>query len=558
MAVGLAKLAPTESPDMDAGTLAYLGKFGYMGPQNPDSRMAAITSPGVQRKALEDFQSMAGLPVTGVLDAETKKVMALPRCGNKDRLSMGDDAKRKKRFALQGSNWRNKRITYRIQNFTPDMSYSAAATEIERAFRVWSDVSSLSFVRTYGRPDIEIVFAKGEHGDGNPFDGAGGTLAHAYFPQYGGDAHFDDSESFTFNMSSGINLFQVAAHEFGHSLGLGHSRVQQALMAPFYRGYVSGFKLHSDDIAGIQAIYGANQAATNPPPRPTVRRTVPVVTNRPTRPPTGERTTVKYPELCQISRIDAVTYLKKNDRTYMFSGDYYYRLNDYGVDRGYPRKISDGWRGLEGNIDAALHSKEPSEESVIYFFKDSRYWKFIRGRPASGYPKRIGVDGFYGLPSNLDAAFVWSGNGKVYFTKGNRYYRLSNQYGVRYEYRRVDRGYPRDLSIWDGLPSQISASLQWKNGRTYFFNMAEYRRFNDRNFRVDSGYPRSTSRWWFGCSSSAGIKQSTVVPPISGEKDNNGMMGADNEIDSNTNAATSPIMHVTQALLLTSLVALLS
>jgi Matrixin len=39
-----------------------------------------------------------------------------------------------------------------------------------------------------------------------------------------------------------------AAHEFGHSLGLSHSDVRSALMAPFYRGYDPVFRLDSDDI----------------------------------------------------------------------------------------------------------------------------------------------------------------------------------------------------------------------------------------------------------------------------------------------------------------------
>lgn len=64
---------------------------------------------------------------------------------------------------------------------------------------------------------------------------------------------------FTFQALSfylpGYSLFLVAAHEFGHALGLDHSNVPEALMYPNYH-YREDFPLNKDDIEGIQYLYG--------------------------------------------------------------------------------------------------------------------------------------------------------------------------------------------------------------------------------------------------------------------------------------------------------------
>jgi len=71
---------------------------------------------------------------------------------------------------------------------------------------MWSDVSGLTFSETSRTPDIEIRFVSGSHGDGYPFNGPGGVLAHAFFPSsrgLGGDAHFDEDERWTHQTNTG-------------------------------------------------------------------------------------------------------------------------------------------------------------------------------------------------------------------------------------------------------------------------------------------------------------------------------------------------------------------
>jgi hypothetical protein len=67
-----------------------------------------------------------------------------------------------------------------------------------------------------------------------------------------GDYFLDTATAWNIGMT--YDLFTVAAHETGHSIGLEHSTVTSAVMYDFYNGVKSN--LTSDDIAGIQSIYG--------------------------------------------------------------------------------------------------------------------------------------------------------------------------------------------------------------------------------------------------------------------------------------------------------------
>lgn len=101
--------------------------------------------------------------------------------------------------------------------------------------------------------DLTIQFVRSDHDDGYPFDGAGGDLAHAFFPQ-DGRIHFDLDEKFTLN-STDHNFGLIAAHEFGHAIGLDHIFEPGSLMYPYYTGYVDGPPLAPTDIQAVKELY---------------------------------------------------------------------------------------------------------------------------------------------------------------------------------------------------------------------------------------------------------------------------------------------------------------
>ncbi|KAM7125020.1 matrix metalloproteinase-9 [Molossus nigricans] len=610
----------------------YLFRYGYTPVAELSSDKQSLSS------TLRLLQKRLSLPETGELDSTTLEAMRAPRCGVPD---LG------KFLTFEGDlKWQHQNITYWIQNYSEDLPRDVIDDAFARAFAVWSAVTPLTFTRVYGlEADIVIQFGVREHGDGYPFDGKHGLLAHAFPPGQGiqGDAHFDDEElwslgkgivvrtffgnadgapchfPFTFEGQSysacttdgrsddlpwcsttadfdtdrqfgfcpserlytehgnsegkpcvfpftfegrsysscttagrsdgfrwcattanydqdklygfcptrvdstvtggnsagepcvfpfvflgkeystctregrddghlwcattsnfdndkkwgfcpdqGYSLFLVAAHEFGHALGLDHSSVPEALMYPMY-SYTEKEPLHEDDVKGIQYLYGSR---TKPEPRPPT--TAPET--QPTAPPTICTTgppTARPSESPTAGPTGPPSAGPTGPPT----------ARPTGPPTAGPSAAPTGSFYPEDNVcNVNIFDAIAEIGNTLHFFKDGKYWRFseAQGRRVQG-PFLI-RDTWSELPSKLDSAFQDPLTKKIFFFSGLQVwvYTGASVLGPR----RLDKlGFGREVT-------QVTGALPRGGGKVLLFSGQNFWRFDVKTQMVD---PKSAS-----------------------------------------------------------------
>ncbi|BAT96770.1 hypothetical protein LR48_Vigan11g171500 [Vigna angularis] len=254
----------------------YLHRFGYL--QNNNNSFNDEFDV-VLESALVRYQGNLGLQVTGKLDSDTVAQMITPRCGDPDTNTRHQNHDQNHVHKVHSSKnfvffpgkprWsRSMPMTLTYAFSRENMIHSLSMKDIREAFRKaflrWASVIPVSFVEVSDSEvsDLKIGFYKGEHGDGEPFDGVLGVLAHSFSPEIG-RLHLDAAETWAVDFEAtvsevAVDLESVATHEIGHLLGLSHSSVKDAVMYPSLRPQDKRANLNIDDIKGVQSLYGSN------------------------------------------------------------------------------------------------------------------------------------------------------------------------------------------------------------------------------------------------------------------------------------------------------------
>ena len=90
---------------------------------------------------------------------------------------------------------------------------------------------------------------------------------------------------------------------------------------------------------------------------------------------------------------------------------------------------------------------------------------------------------------------------------GDMYWRFDDDENL------VELDYPRDMSMWKGVPYHIDAVFQYTDKKTYFFKNRSFWEFDDIRMEVVKRTPTPVGEHWFHC-------PKHLYDPVTGSKSN--------------------------------------
>ena len=169
-------------------------------------------------------------------------------------------------YATNGATWATFPVPYSINTTNLDLPESAVEPAVIAGADSWATQSSAAVSLSYtgrsaqtttGYDGLNLVVFRNAS--------SGSAIATTYYWSSGNrlidaDIVFWDAAfrffSGTTGCSGGFYIEDIAAHEFGHALGMGHSAVQAATMYPSTSSCnANNRSLDADDIAGILFLY---------------------------------------------------------------------------------------------------------------------------------------------------------------------------------------------------------------------------------------------------------------------------------------------------------------
>uniref|UniRef100_A0A672S808 Matrix metallopeptidase 17b n=1 Tax=Sinocyclocheilus grahami TaxID=75366 RepID=A0A672S808_SINGR len=437
----------------------WLTKYGYLPPPDPSTGQLQAWTAVTQ--AVKKMQRFAGLDDTGVLDEETVQLMQTPRCSLPD-----DDDQTIQTSALHS-----------------DLCFSSCFHILD----VWADPTLLEFheVRGPEGADLQIDFLRGPHGDGYPFDGAGGSVGHAFFPSdpdRAGGVHLDAEEKWAFRQPEGTDLFTVLVHELGHALGLTHSSSRQSVMRPYYQGPLGDplhFSLGHHDLQHITALY----EPTNEETRHMARTTNQNMTHR--------------------QDFDAVA--KIRGEIFFFKGQNMWRVSRGGLVSVRAVPVQRLWSALPSSLPPLQAVLERHTDHAIIFLSGSQVWLFKDLSLQEGFPQPLSTlapedsEGrWQGLHWDPKQGVVW-GSVKEDGKKGeeSEVWRELTEEGVNGIIMENDDERERTGDFKGSATDFLNS--QYQSGSTYLFKGNSYWKFTHPGSAPEEGYPRLLATDWLDC-----------------------------------------------------------